>query len=662
MSQFTVREPIQLRPDPDPDSPSVGVLTPGDRITDPLRLGDWAKVEARGEDGRVQVGWMPAGALEEIVGQTVKLHPEPLSEDFVVVTGSLEPLLELANWRKVRVTTATEVRLGWLDVTAPGPSEDDVRPEDEPIPDPGAALDLGVNEVYRAPLLKAQEFTGIDAAALAALIDAEASKIKDGPNKGQWNSKAFNNSSKAAGLTQFLESTWREHARRSGTLLNKVAKEKGLVTVLDAIATGRENDLLALRFDPECSIVSAAEYGVANLRTLEKKGLVSADLDDDEKARLMYLAHHEGATGAIKFLTNQNSSSFDKFAKQVGRERAGALVEDARGDVALAYRNWLNSYMDEKIQPAKFRKTSTGPIINVPGAKALAKFDGAAIPMALLGGREVLVREVQQALIRFGYLDPPADGLWGSVSTWSLGEFCRDNAFSQAEGFTPDIARALLNPTNPLPDIRPMNGWFDKVVAYMNREGYWICRHPSCTNIVYLEGVDPDGNRNDDRKNVFNDLRVVFTIDSSGTPQLHSWEGTTEPGQFWTINPMNPRGAARIAFDQYKAWSVGTHKKGTPSGHEALVQVKPVSVHRDLNKDFKRTDDKIDTGVFGINQHWGYNAPKNDLGRTSAGCLVGRTKSGHREFMALLKADPRFQAVPTYKFISTVLPGDEVLG
>jgi hypothetical protein len=84
-------------------------------------------------------------------------------------------------------------------------------------------------------------------------------------------------------------------------------------------------------------------------------------------------------------------------------------------------------------------------------------------------------------------------------------------------------------------------------------------------------------------------------------------------------------------------------------------------VNRDLNKDFKRTDDKTDTGLFGINQHWGYDAKKDDLGSTSAGCLVGRTRRGHREFMALLKADPRFVASPAYKFMTAVLPGDEVM-
>ena len=195
----------------------------------------------------------------------------------------------------------------------------------------------------------------------------------------------------------------------------------------------------------------------------------------------------------------------------------------------------------------------------------------------------------------------------------------------------------------------------------MNREGYWICRHPLGTNVVYIEGLDSDGRVNDDRPNVFNDLRVVFAVDESGLPVLESWEATTEPGTFWTMNPMNPGGAARIAFGQYKSWVVGTHMKGKASAHEALVQVTEVTVHRDLNKDFKRTNDRTDNGLFGINQHWGYDAPKDDLGSTSAGCLVGRTKSGHREFMAQLKADPRFVASPAYRFMAAILPGDKVM-
>ena len=135
------------------------------------------------------------------------------------------------------------------------------------------------------------------------------------------------------------------------------------------------------------------------------------------------------------------------------------------------------------------------------------------------------------------------------------------------------------------------------------------------------------------------------------------WEATTEPGRYYTlIEKLDPRSAARIAFGQYKAWSVGTHMAERPTAHPALVQTAPIDVYRDLNSDFERSGDTVFHGLFGINQHWGYDLPKSDIGRTSAGCLVGRTKSGHREFMALCKADPRYRANNSYRFMTTVLP------
>jgi hypothetical protein len=85
-----------------------------------------------------------------------------------------------------------------------------------------------------------------------------------------------------------------------------------------------------------------------------------------------------------------------------------------------------------------------------------------------------------------------------------------------------------------------------------------------------------------------------------------------------------------------------------------------VTVCRDLNKDFKREGDGRDTGLFGINQHWGYDLPANDLGRSSAGCLVGRTREGHRAFMRLIKTDPRYQSDPAFRFSTTILPAAAV--
>jgi hypothetical protein len=285
-----------------------------------------------------------------------------------------------------------------------------------------------------------------------------------------------------------------------------------------------------------------------------------------------------------------------------------------------------------------------------------------SIPTSLIGGDEELVIEIQHLLTVHGFLDPPADGKFGPVSHWALADFAYRKGLSTGQGLTSLLARALLDTaqqTLPVPAMS--NTWFDKVIDYMNRKEYWICRHPKAVNIIYLEGVDPDGSLNDDRPNVFNDLRVVFSLDEAGVPQFQVWEGTTEPGLFWTIHPMNPKGAARIAFDQYKSWAVGVHHAGKPNAHEALIQVAPVLVYRDLNKDFKRTGDKPYSGLFGINQHWGYDASKNDLGLTSAGCLVGRSTSDHKKFMKIVKSDPRYQASSSYRFVSTIMPGDAVL-
>jgi GH24 family phage-related lysozyme (muramidase) len=295
---------------------------------------------------------------------------------------------------------------------------------------------------------------------------------------------------------------------------------------------------------------------------------------------------------------------------------------------------------------------------------ALADFSYQSIPIAQLGGDRDLVISIQKRLTELGYLDPPADGKFGPASSWALSQFCYANGLALGNGFTAEIANALAKPNSLLPEISAVAGdgaWINRVLSYMQAKGYWICRHPECFNIVYVEGMNPDGTLNDDRPNVFNDLRIVFSIGADGVPIFHRWEGTTEPGIFWTQNPMDPKGAARIAFGQYKSWIVGTHHAGSASAHEALVQTDDITVYRDFNRDYQRTGDKTYTGVFAINQHWGYDAPKNDLGRTSAGCLVGRSKDGHREFMALVKSDPRYRANAGYRFMTAVLPGEEVL-
>lgn len=217
-----------------------------------------------------------------------------------------------------------------------------------------------------------------------------------------------------------------------------------------------------------------------------------------------------------------------------------------------------------------------------------------------------------------------------------------------------DIAAPGLVPQSP---ARALADLALRILAAMEQKGHRIDRGPGEINIVYVEGMNPDGAPNGDEANKWNDLRLVVRVEDGRPRIVGLWPATTEPGRYYTENPINPGGAARIQFGQYTAWQVGMHRQN----HEALVQTGgPVTVCRDLNKDYSRIGDKQEVGSFGINQHWGYDLVEVD--KASAGCLVGQSKTGHREFMALVKSDPRYQADHTFVFTTAVLDASTVHG
>lgn len=285
-----------------------------------------------------------------------------------------------------------------------------------------------------------------------------------------------------------------------------------------------------------------------------------------------------------------------------------------------------------------------------------------AVALDRIGLYPALVLEIQTRLAALGLLDPPADGRFGPVSRWALQTFLSRAVPDASDAVDQRGATAMLASDAerhfPLVAGTDLAG---RIIQAMLKRGDWIQRAPECINIVYVEAMSPDGMKNDNAPNAFNDLRVAVEIAAGGVPKIAgAWEGTTEPGRYWTDHPMDPKGAARIGFGQYKSWAVGMHHAGGPGAHEALVQVAPVTVYRDLNKDYQRRGDAPDKGLFGINQHWGYDLPKNDLGRSSAGCLVGRSKVGHIAFKALLRNDPRYRASHSYNFMSSVFAADEI--
>ena len=301
------------------------------------------------------------------------------------------------------------------------------------------------------------------------------------------------------------------------------------------------------------------------------------------------------------------------------------------------------------------------------------------------GGTLSLAGEFQTRLTRLGLLDPvfggdaatpfgPLDRVSGIIdgdTRNALFEFCKISGIKYDDTSLTGTQLEAMDKAKPetfLPIEFDNKSTDDahtrlakRVLRYMRAKGWWIARSPEMYNIVYIEGMNSDGNLNSDAFDQWNDRRLVIQIQKGGKPlMVINDQATTEPGKFYTAHPLNPHGAARIAFGQYKAWMVGKHQGSQP----ALVQRGLLRVHRDLDKNGKRnSSDPIDVGDwFAINQHTTSQTVVPELvGKFSAGCLVGRRYNSHMTFLRELKKDVRYQLNNGYLFVSAVIPGDDLM-
>ncbi len=191
-----------------------------------------------------------------------------------------------------------------------------------------------------------------------------------------------------------------------------------------------------------------------------------------------------------------------------------------------------------------------------------------------------------------------------------------------------------------------------KIYQAYKDKGYHVDVGEDVYNICYIEGLDPDGVPNLHVPNHWDDLRVVWQALSDGTAKIvGAWEATTRSGKYFTIHPMNASGAFYIALGPQTCWTMGQYHDQV-----ALIQTEPVLGTRDYNQDYNREGDKqYAPGLYGVHHHWGYNYPHDDLGRSSAGCQVGRTIDGHKEFISFLKKDRRYVADHQCLWTSTVI-------
>lgn len=139
-------------------------------------------------------------------------------------------------------------------------------------------------------------------------------------------------------------------------------------------------------------------------------------------------------------------------------------------------------------------------------------------------------------------------------------------------------------------------------------------------------------NNNNKATNKFDDvLVVIYKVDDKWVRKC--FDITTEPGTYYLEHPINADGTGILVPNQYRStWKIGMHQ----GKYKALVQVKPVKVFRDGNKDLKYDLDYNVTkeGMFGVNIHKAGKASKQ-VDKWSAACQVFANEQDFDEFMKL---------------------------
>jgi len=237
-------------------------------------------------------------------------------------------------------------------------------------------------------------------------------KTRVDPNwrAGEWDTRAAAATSSARGLTQFLDGTWIDVALTEGTYLNARVRKEGWLTTatvqeqrvkrvkegkkfvkvvesvpktvpafrtsadeivtadkgrtlaatlcgkphLNGKATAKgENlqQLLDLRFEPECAIHTAVDYGMQNVKRLIAAGYDLNALNDADRAKVFYMAHHLGFGDAIAFIEETISETRAQLLLegQVNVASAKKWAKDNGDKYTLGHRAWLDDYERKKM-------------------------------------------------------------------------------------------------------------------------------------------------------------------------------------------------------------------------------------------------------------------------------------------------------------------------
>jgi hypothetical protein len=167
-----------------------------------------------------------------------------------------------------------------------------------------------------------------------------------------------------------------------------------------------------------------------------------------------------------------------------------------------------------------------------------------------------------------------------------------------------------------------------RLKSILKRKGYVLHTRPFEINIVGLRSKSIKSNHFDDEIHVFYKVSPLKW-------NYHIYKATTDPGTYWLKNPLQPQGTAILAQGQYVgAYEIGLHK----GQYKALVQVKPVSIIRDYDRNAKLDflNGKKESGLYGINIHRAMSQGETKyVDKFSAGCQVFENANDFYQFMGL---------------------------
>ena len=149
--------------------------------------------------------------------------------------------------------------------------------------------------------------------------------------------------------------------------------------------------------------------------------------------------------------------------------------------------------------------------------------------------------------------------------------------------------------------------------AVVSHDHKWFSRGDYNLNLVGVRTKQNDAN-------TFNDHFFVAFL-TLGCKHVFRFACTTDPGVYYRNHPANIKGTAIVKPGQYHGmWALGMHQ----GKYTALVQVGPITVYRDNNRDHHLDTNVIEeTGFFGINCHRaGQKSESHQVDKWSAGCQV----------------------------------------